>query len=93
MYNITVRPDYLSDRFSVRKICNKLVTFKANQILERTGLILKQGEWNILQMGTAKYLTNCKRLRLKNVYLETVGLADQKTIPLMTDQTIDVSYR
>ena len=60
---------------------------------ERNGLTLKQGEWNILQMGTQKYLTNCKRLRFKNIYLETDNLIDQKTIPLMTEQTIDVSYR
>ena len=57
---------------------------------ERNGLTLKQGEWNILQIGTKKYLTNCKRLRFKNIYLET---DNQKTIPLMTEQTIDVSYR
>ena len=54
---------------------------------------MKQGEWNILQMGTPKYLTNCKRLRFESIYLETVGLVDQKTIPLMTEQTIDVSYK
>ena len=59
--------------------------------LERDGLKLKQGEWNILQMGTTKYETNCKQLRFKDVYLETTHLPAQKTIPLMTDLIIDVS--
>ena len=58
--------------------------------LERNGLKLKQAEWNILQMGTLKYETDCKQIRFKNVYLETTHLPIQKTIPLMTDQVIDV---
>ena len=58
--------------------------------LERNGLILKQAEWNILQMGTTKYEKNCKQMRFKTVYLETSHLAIQKTIPLMTDQINDV---
>ena len=61
--------------------------------LERNGLILKQAEWNILQMGTTKYEKNCKQMRFKAVYLETSHLAIQKTIPLMTDQIIDVSNK
>ena len=58
--------------------------------LERSGLKLKQAEWNILQMGTTKYETGCKQIRFKSVYLETTHLATQKTIPLMTNQVIDV---
>ena len=58
--------------------------------LERNGLKLKQAEWNILQMGTTKYETDCKQIRFKNVYLETTHLPIQKTIPLMNDQVIDV---
>ena len=58
--------------------------------LERDGLKLKQAEWNILQMGTTKYETDCKQIRFKNVYFETTHLPVQKTIPLMTDQMIDV---
>ena len=58
--------------------------------LERSGLKLKQAEWNVLQMGTTKYETDCKQIRFKNVYLETTHLPIQKTIPLMTDQVIDV---
>ena len=64
------------------------VVQKCNAVKERDGLKLKQGEWNILQMGTTKYETNCKRMRFKNIYVETV---DQKTIPLMSDQVPDVS--
>ena len=59
--------------------------------LERNGLILKQAEWNILQMGTTKYEKNCKQMRFKTVYLETSHLSIHKTIPVMTDQIIDVS--
>ena len=58
--------------------------------LVRNGLNLKQAEWNILQMGTTKYESKCKQIRFKNVYLETTNLSVQKTIPLMTDQVIDV---
>ena len=58
--------------------------------LVRNGLNLKQAEWNILQMGTTKYESKCKQIRFKNVYLETTNLSVQKTIPLMTDQIIDV---
>ena len=59
--------------------------------VERVELTLKQGEWNILQMGTTKYETNCKQIRFRNIYLETIGLTVQKTIPLMSDTVIDVS--
>ena len=41
-------------------------------------------------MGTTKYETDCKQIRFKNVYSETTHLPEQKTIPLMTDQMIDV---
>ena len=41
-----------------------------------------------MQMGTTKYETNCRRMRFKNIYLET---ADQKTILLMSDQVPEVS--
>ena len=41
-------------------------------------------------MGTTKYETACKQIRFKNVFLETTHLPIQKTIPLMTDQVIEV---
>ena len=59
--------------------------------LERDGLKLKQAEWNILQMGTTKYVTNCGRIRFKSIQIETADLPVQKSIPLMTDQVINVS--
>ena len=58
--------------------------------LERDGLKLKQAEWNILQMGTTKYVTNCKRIRFKNIHIETADFPVQKSIPLMADQIINV---
>ena len=59
--------------------------------LERDGLKLKQAEWNIFQMGTTKYEANCKRIRFKNIHIETADLPVQKSIPLMTDKIINVS--
>ena len=59
--------------------------------LERVGLKLKQAEWNIFQMGTTKYETDCKRIRFKNIHIETADLPVQKSIPLMMDQIINVS--
>ena len=59
--------------------------------LERDSLKLKQAEWNILQMGTTKYETNCKRLRFTDIFVETADLPVQKSISLMNDQIINVS--
>ena len=42
-------------------------------------------------MGTTKYEANCKRIRLKNIYIETADLPVQKSVPIMTDQIISVS--
>ena len=39
--------------------------------LERTGLILKQAEWNIIQMGNDKFLNKCKRVHFKNIAIES----------------------
>ena len=43
-------------------------------------------------MGTTKYETNCKRIRLKNIYIETADLPVQKSVSIMTDQIISVSF-
>ena len=39
--------------------------------LERTGLILKQAEWNIIQMGNDKFLNKCKRVHFHNIAIES----------------------
>ena len=59
---------------------------------ERSGLVLKQGEWNILQMGSTKYETNCKRVRFKDIKIEIIESAVEKTVTLMNDQVVDVSF-
>ena len=39
--------------------------------LERSSLILKQAEWNIVKMGNDKFLNKCKRVHLKNLAVES----------------------
>ena len=55
----------------------------------RQGLKLVQGEWNILKMGNPKYIGQCKLVRFKTIYIESVDT--QASIPLMTDGIINVS--
>ena len=53
---------------------------------------MKQGEWNLLQMGSTKYETNCKRVRFKDIKIEIIESAVEKTVTLMNDQVVDVSF-
>ena len=39
--------------------------------LEKTSLILKQAEWNIIKMGNDKFLNKCKRVHFKNIAIES----------------------
>ena len=55
----------------------------------RQGLELVQGEWNILKMGNPKYNGQCKMVRFKTIYIESLDTA--ASIPLMTDGIINVS--
>jgi len=55
----------------------------------RQGLELVQGEWNILKMGHPKYIGQCKMVRFKTIYIESLDTAT--SIPLMTDGIINVS--
>ena len=55
----------------------------------RQGLKLVQGEWNILKMGNPKYIGQCKLVRFKTIYIESLDTA--ASIPLMTDGIISVS--
>ena len=48
-----------------------------------------QGEWNILKMGNPKYIGQCKEVRFKSIYIESVDTG--ASIPLMTDGVINVS--
>ena len=42
-----------------------------HEFLERSSLILKQSEWNIVKMGTEKFLNKCKRVHFKNIAVES----------------------
>ena len=68
-----------------------LVTISAilSLFLVRQGLQLVQGEWNILKMGNPKYIGQCKMVRFKTIYIESLDTA--ASIPLMTDGIINVS--
>ena len=57
--------------------------------LVRQGLKLVQGEWNILKIGNPKYIGQCKMVRFKTIYIESVDTGE--SIPLMTDGVINVS--
>ena len=48
-----------------------------------------QGEWNILRMGNPKYIGQCKLVRFKTIYIESLDTA--ASIPLITDGIINVS--
>ena len=45
--------------------------FSKNYFKERTSLILKQAEWNIIRMGNEKFLNKCKRVHFRNIAVET----------------------
>ena len=55
----------------------------------RQSLQLVQGEWNILRMGNPKYIGQCKLVRFKTIYIESLDTS--ASIPLMTDGIINVS--
>ena len=50
-----------------------------------------QGEWNTLKMGKSSYATECKLVRFKTIYIES--LESSETVPLMTDGVINVSSK
>ena len=50
---------------------------------------LVEGEWNTLKMGNPKYIGQCKMVRFKTIYIESVDTG--ASIPLMTDGLINVS--
>ena len=55
----------------------------------RPGLTLVQSEWNTLRMGNPKYGSQCKLVRFKTIYIESVETG--VSVPLMTDGKINVS--
>ena len=58
----------------------------------RDGLKIKQGEWNIVKMGNSDYADRCIKARFKNIRMESGDENSPKTIPIMTDGIIDVSF-
>ena len=50
-----------------------------------------QGEWNTLKMGKSNYATECKLVRFKTIYIES--LESSESVPLMTDGVINVSSK
>ena len=58
----------------------------------RDGLKIKQGEWNIVKMGNSDYSGRCIKARFKNIRMESGDENNLKTIPIMTDGIIDVSF-
>ena len=54
-------------KFYLKGSFERLMTF----FLEKTSLILKQAEWNIIKMGNDKFLNKCKRVHFKNIAIES----------------------
>ena len=52
-----------------------------------------QGEWNIVKMRNPSHFGTCKRVRFKNIWIETTDIATNtiENVTLMTDFIIDVS--
>ena len=52
-----------------------------------------QGEWNIVKMGNPSHFGTCKRVRFKNILIETTDLVTNniESVTIMTDFIIDVS--
>ena len=55
----------------------------------RQELTLVQSKWNTLRMGNPKYGSQCKLVRFKTIYIESVETG--VSVPLMTDGKINVS--
>ena len=85
----TVSRYYIYQSRTVDELCRRkrdldLILFSARQ-----GLQLVQAEWNILRMGNPKYIGQCKLVRFKTIYIESLDTG--VSIPLMTDGIINVS--
>ena len=78
-----------SVRLAIIRILPYLSSFISILHSEREGMQLVQGEWNILKMGNPKYIGQCKEVRFKTIYIESVDTGE--SIPLMTDGIINVS--
>ena len=54
-----------------------------------------QGEWNIVKMRNPGHFGTCKRVRFKNIFIETTDIVTNniETVTLMTDFIIDVSVK
>ena len=72
---------------TVDEMCRRRGVFISFSV--RQSLQLVQGEWNILRMGNPKYIGQCKLVRFKTIYIESLDTS--ASIPLMTDGIINVS--
>ena len=58
----------------------------------RDGLKIKQAEWNIVKIGNSAHAGKCIKARYKNIRMETVDGNTPKTISIMSNGVIDVSF-
>ena len=60
--------------------------------LAHPGPALRQGQWNVVKLGNPTHAGQCKQQRFKNIRIEAVDPTAPKTIPIMTDGVINVSF-
>ena len=60
--------------------------------LVRDGLKIKQAEWNIVKIGNSAHAGKCIKARYKNIRMETIDNNSPKTISIMSNGVIDVSF-
>ena len=58
----------------------------------RDGLKIHQAEWNIVKIGNSAHAGKCIKARYKNIRMETVDGNTPKTISIMSNGVIDVSF-
>ena len=86
----TVSRYYIYQSRTVDEFCRQKRDLDLILFSVRQGLELVQSEWNILRMGNPKYIGQCKLVRFKTIYIESVDTG--ASIPLMTDGIINVSF-
>ena len=74
--------------------CEQRDLFDARIIsfLVRNGLKLKQAEWNIVKIGNSAHAGKCIKARYKNIRMETIDDNSPRTISIMSNGVIDVSF-
>ena len=64
----------------------------SDMYLAHRGPALRQGQWNVVKLGNPTHAGQCKQQRFKNIRIEAVDPTAPKTIPIMTDGVIHVSF-